>query len=50
MKMFAGLMSLHGASLDAVLQGLAFQVLHDDEGLSLMLTNVVDGADVGMIQ
>jgi len=41
---------LHRAALDTVLQGLAFQVLHDDEGLSFMLTNVVDGADVGMVQ
>ena len=41
---------LHRLALDAVVQSLALQVLHDDEGLSFMLTNVVDGADIGMIQ
>ena len=41
---------LHGAALDAVLEGLAFQVLHHNEGLTFMVTDVVNGADVGMVQ
>ena len=35
---------------DAVLQGEAVQVFHDDEGLAVLLVDLVDGADVGMIQ
>ncbi len=37
-------------AVDAVLQGDAFEVLHDDEGLSGGFIDFVDGADVGMIQ
>src|SRR6516225_8212855 len=33
-----------------MLEGLALQVLHDDEGLAFMLINVVNGANVGMVQ
>ena len=39
-----------GLPCDAVLQRLAFQALHDDEGLALVLADVVDGADVRMVQ
>src|SRR5262249_62331117 len=35
---------------DAVLQRLAFQKLHGDEGLAILLVDVVTGADVGMVQ
>ncbi len=35
---------------DAVLQGIAIQKLHDDEPLPLMAGNLMDGADVGMVQ
>ena len=39
-----------GLALDALLQGCAFQALHDDEQPFLVFTDVVNGADVGMIQ
>ena len=35
---------------DALLQRRAVQKLHGDEGLPVLLANVVDGANVGMIQ
>ena len=35
---------------DAVLQRHAVQILHDDERLPVLLADVVDGADVGMVQ
>ena len=35
---------------DHVLQRLAVQVFHGDECLAILLTNVVNGADIGMIQ
>ena len=33
-----------------MLQSLSFQILHHDVGLTLMLTHIMDGADVGMVQ
>jgi len=36
--------------LQPVLQGLAAQHFHHDEMLSLVFRNLVDGADVGMVQ
>ncbi len=41
---------LHGASLDAVLQSLPFQVLQDDERLAFVIANVVNDANVGMVE
>src|ERR1700737_3742963 len=35
---------------DAVLQPHSVQTLHDNEGLSLVLPNLVDGANVGMVE
>src|SRR5713101_2520547 len=40
----------HGTLGDAVLQRRAFQKLHGDEGFPTLLTDVMDRADVGMIQ
>ena len=40
----------HGSAFDQVLQRLAGQALHHDEQMSIVLSNFVDGADVGMIQ
>src|SRR6266566_3718519 len=40
----------HGTAGNAVLQGCAFQKLHGNERLPFLFPDVVDGADVGMIQ
>ena len=39
-----------GLAADAMLQRQAFQKLHGDEGLAVLFADVVDRADVGMIQ
>ena len=44
------LIVLHRGSADQVLEGAAFQVLHGDKGLRVLFANVVNGADVGMIE
>ena len=36
--------------MNQVLQGLAAQALHHDEEMTVVLANLVDGADVGMVQ
>ena len=41
---------IDGTAGDAVLQRLAFEKLHDDESLAVFLVDLVDGADVGMVQ
>ena len=35
---------------DRVLEGFAFEILHGDEGAAVLFTDVVDGADVRVIQ
>ena len=40
----------HGTALDAVFQGLAFQKLHHNEGLTLVIADVVNDTDVGVVQ
>ncbi len=41
---------LHGPSRDAVLERHAIQELHGNEGLIFVLADLVNGADVGMVQ
>ncbi len=41
---------LQGTTGDAVRQGHAVQKLHGDEGMAVLFANVVDGADIGMVQ
>ena len=41
---------LHGTPGDRVLQGHAVEILHGDKRLAVLLANVVNGADVGMVQ
>ena len=40
----------HGAAGDQVLERGAVQKLHDEEGASIVLADVVNRADVGMVQ
>ena len=44
------LLNLERPALDLVLEGGAIQILHGDEGLPLLLADVINGADVGMVQ
>jgi hypothetical protein len=44
------LLKRQGFTLDTVLQRLAIQKLHDNEGLSVLFVNLVDRADVRVIQ
>jgi len=44
------LYSQHRASRDAVLQGQAFKEFHSDERMFILLADIVDRADVGVIQ
>src|SRR5579864_8120261 len=37
-------------SRDTVLQGQPFQILHDDERLTILLSDLMDRADVGMVE
>jgi hypothetical protein len=43
-------LQLHRTVTDHVLQGLAIQILHGDERLALVLPNLVNGADVRVVQ
>ena len=43
-------LGIHGLARDAMLQRHPVQKLHGDKGLAVLLANVVNGADVGMIQ
>ena len=39
-----------GLSVDAVLERLAFEVFHGQKGSAVFFADVVDGADVGVVQ
>jgi hypothetical protein len=41
---------IHGAATDAVLQRLAIQEFHQDVRLAALLTNIVNRADIGVVQ
>src|SRR6516165_10520774 len=41
---------LKGLTTDAVLERDAFEVLHDDEGLAVLLVDFVNGANVRVVQ
>ena len=43
-------LEFHRTAGDHVLEGDAVEELHDEEGAAVVLADVVDGADVGMIQ
>ena len=44
------LVVLDGAVDDAVAQGLAFEQLHHQVGVAVLLADVEDGADIGMVE
>ena len=41
---------VNGAAVDAVLERLAIEKFHGDEGLAILLADVVNRANVGMVQ
>ena len=41
---------VHGTPADSVFQGLAVEKFHGDEGFAIVFADVVNGADVGMIE
>src|ERR1700691_4278952 len=41
---------VHGVAVDAVLERLAIEKFHGDESVALLLTDIVNRADVGMVQ
>ena len=47
---FEQLFSLQRTALDHVFQGRALQIFHGDESFPVLLADVVDGADIGMVQ
>ena len=47
---FEQLLELEWTALDLVLKGCAFQILHGDESFAVLLADVVDGANIGMVQ
>jgi len=43
-------LKLHGAPGDPVLERRALEEFHDDEGPAAFLADLVDGADIGMVE
>jgi len=44
------LVHFHRARADPVFQGHPFEKLHGDEGMAILIADIVDGTDVGMIE
>src|SRR5437879_11436220 len=44
------LIDSHALTVNALFQAHAFQQLHDDKGLSIVLADLVNGADVRVVQ
>ena len=44
------LLHLHGFAMQPLLQALPLQLLHDDEGVPVVIVDFVNRADVGMVQ
>ena len=44
------LLNFYRVAVDAMLQGLAFEKLHGDEMPAIRLPNLVNRADIGMVQ
>ena len=44
------LIQIHGLAPDALLQALTLELFHHDKGMAIIVLNIVDRADVGMIQ
>ena len=43
-------LSFQRLAVDAVPQGYAVEILHDDEGVAIVLVNFVNRADVGVVE
>ena len=44
------LLGFEGLASNALLQAFPFQPFHDDKGMAIVILNVVDRADVGVVQ
>src|SRR5262249_19049858 len=44
------MLKFHGLTRDSVRQGFTFQIFHSDEGLAVFFADIMNGANVGMIQ
>src|SRR5690242_12799444 len=47
---FKQALEVHRPARDHILEGRSIKILHGDEGLALMLADLIDGANVGMLQ
>ena len=44
------IVKVEGLTMDSLLQALAFELFHDDKRVPVVVLNVVDGADVGVVE